>query len=263
MKHEQLPEVEELRSLLNQKYHQYNIPGFIEDDPIQIPHQYSGKEDIEIAGFLSALIAWGRRSMIIRNAERLLSMMEGEPYRFLMDFEESDLKPFAQFVHRTFNGQDCQALLRSLQWVYREFGGLESIFAAGIKADDPDVYGGILHARTILLSHPSMPSRTHKHIANPAKGSSAKRINMFLRWMVRKDHAGVDFGLWDSISPSQLICPLDVHTATVARRLGLLFRKQNDWKAALALTQYLRLMDPHDPVKYDFALFGIGVYGDG
>ena len=253
---------EELKRLLDEKFAQYNTPAFIEEDPVSIPHQFHKKEDIEIAGFLTALIAWGRRNMIIRNAERLIGLMEGEPYRFVMEFEEGDLQPFGEFVHRTFNGLDCQALLRSLQQVYRQHGGLEGIFSKGVKAEDTDVYGGILSARETLLSHESLLPRTHKHVANPASGSSAKRINMFLRWMVRKDAGGVDFGLWDHISPHQLICPLDVHTGNVARRLGLLIRKQNDWKAALALTDALRAFDPQDPVKYDFALFGMGVYDE-
>lgn len=254
--------MEDLHALLDQKCLQYNTPSFIEDDPIQIPRQFSRKEDIEIAGFLAALIAWGRRNMIIRNANQLITLMEGEPYQFITECEAADLKPFEAFVHRTFNGQDCVALIRSLQAVYKDHGGLESIFSKGVSPDDPNVYGGILHAREVLLSHPDMPARTHKHVANPAKGSSAKRINMFLRWMVRRDHAGVDFGLWSDISPRQLLCPLDVHTGTIARRIGLLQRKQNDWKAAVELTEALKRFDPEDPVKYDFALFGMGVYGE-
>lgn len=252
---------EDLQLLLDQKFDLYNTPDFIEDDPVQIPHQFSRKEDIEIAGFLAALIAWGRRNIIIRNAQKLISLMDGEPYQFIMEFDKQDVQPFRNFVHRTFNGEDCVGLLHALQHVYRHLGGLEEIFSRSMSVEKEDVYDGIMQARTCLLEHPSISKRTHKHIANPSNGSSAKRINMFLRWMVREDTAGVDFGLWKKISPSQLICPLDVHTATVGRRLGILSRKQNDWKAARELTASLRLFDPEDPVKYDFALFGIGVYG--
>ncbi|MEM7370431.1 MAG: TIGR02757 family protein [Bacteroidota bacterium] len=251
----------ELQLLLDKTCLLYNTPDFIRDDPIQIPHQFSRKEDIEISGFLTALIAWGRRDIIIRNAQRLITLMDGEPYQFVMEFEEQDLAPFRTFVHRTLNGEDCIGLLQSLQYVYQQQGGLEAIFSRPMNAQIDDVCPAILHARSYLLGHAAMLARTHKHIANPSKGSSAKRINMFLRWMVRKDDKGVDFGLWKSILPRQLICPLDVHTGTIARKLGLLDRKQNDWKAAKALTQTLQQFDPDDPVRYDYSLFGMGVYG--
>ncbi|WNJ20165.1 TIGR02757 family protein [Pontibacter sp. G13] len=250
----------ELKALLDEKYAEYNQPTFIEEDPIRIPHQFDRKEDIEISGFLSALIAWGRRSMIIQNAERLMERMDWAPHQFVMHANEDELGRLSGFVHRTFNEVDARGLVLSLRSVYEQHGGLNQIFAAGISPDDEDVYHGIIHAREILLSHPKLQGRTHKHVANPAKGSSAKRINMYLRWMVRPNSAGVDFGIWEGISPSQLICPLDVHTGNVARALGLLTRKQNDWKAASELTQNLRAFHPEDPVRYDFSLFALGVY---
>ncbi|MCB0838267.1 MAG: TIGR02757 family protein [Bacteroidetes bacterium] len=250
----------DLKDFLDQKYHQFNTVAFIEEDPIRIPHQFDRKEDIEISGFLASLIAWGKRSIIIRNAQRLVEMMDMVPFDFVMNASEDELISLEEFIHRTFNGIDCIALIQSLRNVYQHHGGLEEIFSAGIDPNDEDVFGGIIHARNILLSAPDFPDRTQKHIANPAKGSSAKRINMFLRWMVRPATAGVDFGIWKKIKPSQLICPLDVHTGNVARKLELLSRKQNDWKAAVELTQNLRVFDPEDPVKYDFSLFGLGVY---
>ena len=252
--------VDELKALLDLKHAQFNQPAFIEEDPICIPHQFERKEDIEISGFLTALIAWGRRISIIKNATRLVELMGRQPYDFVMHVHESELGELESFVHRTFNGLDCIALIKSLRNTYTRHGGLEQIFASGISPPDEDVFHGIVHARNILTSQTDFPQRTHKHLANPAKGSSAKRINMFLRWMVRKDKNGVDFGIWDSIRMDQLICPLDVHTATVGRKLGLLERKQNDWKAAAELTAGLRQFCPEDPVKYDFSLFGLGIY---
>jgi uncharacterized protein (TIGR02757 family) len=252
---------EDLKALLDQSHSQYNQPSFISEDPISIPHQFSDKEDIEIAGFLTALIAWGRRPLIIRSAERMMDCMDRSPAAFVRGASDGELARLDDFVHRTFNGIDARALVLALRRVYQEAGGLEGAFCEGVKKGDSDVYGGILHARAALTAAPDFPQRTHKHLANPAKGSSAKRINMFLRWMVRRDHQGVDFGLWKGISPHQLLCPLDVHTGNVARSLGLLQRKQNDWKAVIELTEKLRAFCPEDPVKYDFSLFGLGVYG--
>ncbi|MEM7659132.1 MAG: TIGR02757 family protein [Bacteroidota bacterium] len=250
------PSPDGLQTLLDERFIRYNQPDFILEDPISIPHRFSRKEDIEISGFLIALLAWGRRPMIIRSGERLLAIMEDQPYEWVMG-----KRPISTpFVHRTFNGEDLAAMRVALRKVYQQEGGLETIFTQGIKPSDPDVYGGLIHARTCLTTDTDFPARSHKHLANPAKGSAAKRINMFLRWMVRNDGMGVDFGLWKGISPSQLICPLDVHTATVARRLGLLTRKQNDWKAASELTASLRSFCPEDPVRYDFSLFGMGAY---
>jgi uncharacterized protein (TIGR02757 family) len=250
----------DLRALLDLKYRQYNTPDFIAEDPIRIPHQFSRKEDIEISGFLAALIAWGQRVTILRNAQALVERMDMAPYHFVMQAQAQDLDRLEGFVHRTFNSLDAQALLLALRAVYAEHGGLEGIFSAALTPESPDVGPGIVHARSVITGVPDFPDRTHKHVANPATGSSAKRINMYLRWMVRRDEQGVDFGLWRGIAPHQLICPLDVHTGNVARKLGLLQRQQNDWKAALELTQGLRAFCPEDPVRYDFSLFGLGVY---
>ena len=254
--------MEDLKALLDQAYERYNTPDFIKDDPISIPHSFSQKEDIEIAGFFSALIAWGRRDLIIRSANRLMDLMDRQPWRYVMEADEAELERLDSFVHRTFKGIDARALVLSLREVYAEHGGLEQIFSKNIQAHDPNVMQGLIHARQVLTAHPEFPDRTHKHLANPAKGSSAKRLNMYLRWMVRKDSRGVDFGLWESISPAQLLCPLDVHTGNIARKLGLLKRKQNDWKAVMELNLQLATFCPEDPVKYDFSLFGLGVYDD-
>ncbi len=251
-----------LKALLDQKYHQYNRPDFIPDDPVSIPHQFSRKEDIEISAFLSAIIAWGQRKTIIRNAESLMDRMDRAPYEFVTGAQEADLDRLGGFVHRTFNSLDARAMTLSLRRVYAEQEGLEGIFTHGLRSDSSDVGEAIVYARQKLAEQEHFPQRTYKHLANPSTGSSAKRINMFLRWMVRKDPAGVDFGLWPGISAAQLICPLDVHTGNVARQLGLLSRKQNDWKAALALTERLRDFCPEDPVRYDFSLFGLGVSGE-
>ncbi len=246
---------EEMFDFLEAKYELYNRPGFIEDDPISIPHNFSRKEDIEISGFLTATIAWGNRKMILRNANRLMQMMDNAPHDFILNFTENDLKPFDSFVHRTFNGTDCKYFLKAMKFIYTEKGGLEALFAG----NEQDEMKELISRFRSLFFEPEHPARTEKHVANPMKGSSAKRINMFLRWMVRDDGRGVDFGIWNSIEPSKLYCPLDVHSGNIARRLALLTRKQNDWKAVSELTENLRTFDKNDPVKYDFSLFGLGV----
>ncbi|MDX1908868.1 MAG: TIGR02757 family protein [Bacteroidia bacterium] len=248
---------DELHHLLDQKYVQYNTPAFIGADPVSIPHLFETREDIEIAGFFSALIAWGQRLTIIRNARALMARMDMAPYAFVQGAGPEELARLDDFVHRTFNGVDARSLVLALRAVYLAYGSLEAIFAVPPTASD--VMPGLLRARTILTSTPDFAPRTHKHIADPSRGSSAKRLNMYLRWMVRRDTCGVDFGLWTAIQPAQLICPLDVHTGNVARKLGLLTRTQDDWQAALALTEALRLYCPEDPVRYDFSLFGLGV----
>lgn len=250
---------DELKDFLETKAAQYNSPAFISTDPVSVPHHFTQKEDVEISGFLAAIIAWGQRVTIIRNAMQLIEWMDHAPHDFILNFTESDLEPFRRFVHRTFNGVDCEYFMWSLKNLYQKYGGLEPAFAKGLSPEEPDLKNAILRFRQRLfeIDH---PARTEKHIANPEKKASAKRINMFLRWMVRKDNNGVDFGLWNSLSPAQLICPLDVHTGGVARKLGLLSRKINDWQAAEELTENLRRFDPADPVKYDFALFGAGVF---
>jgi uncharacterized protein (TIGR02757 family) len=221
---------------------------------VSVPRRFTHKEDIEISAFLTATISWGLRKTILQNALSLMKMMDMAPREFIPSFGESDLKPFSRFVHRTFNGGDCIFFLRSLQNIYISHGGLEACFGSGSGAG-----ARISSFRKIFLELPHS-QRQEKHLADPDRGASCKRINMFLRWMVRDDMQGVDFGLWKSVSPSELICPLDTHSGNVARKLGLLNRKSNDWKAAEELTSNLRLLNPGDPVRYDFALFGLGVF---
>lgn len=250
------PVPEDIRSLLDQAYLEFNAPGFIEDDPVSIPHRFTRKEDIEIAGFFAAILAWGNRKTIIRNTDSLMRSMDSAPFDFILNFKEKDLKPFAGFVHRTFNGDDCIFFLHALQHIYRHHNGLEAVFKG--RKPGAEVKEAIANFRKAFFDQPHL-GRSEKHIANPEKNSSAKRINMFLRWMVRKDKRGVDFGIWKGLEPAMLMCPLDVHTGNVSRRLGLLNRKQDDWKAVEELTASLRLLDPADPVKYDIALFGLGM----
>lgn len=247
----------ELKEFLDQKVAQYNQPKFIETDPIQIPHLFSQKEDIEIAGFLVAIIAWGNRKSIINNGFKLMNLMENSPFDFVMGLSERHEPFLSNFVHRTFNGKDLGYFLKSLQNIYKNHGGLEAVFA---KSASPEtLQPAIHHFKKVFFELPHN-SRTQKHISDPFKNSAAKRINMFLRWMVRRDPAGVDFGIWPSLSPSQLSCPLDVHSGNVARKLKLLNRRQNDGKALAELDFSLRQMDRNDPVKYDFALFGLGAF---
>lgn len=247
----------ELKSFLDEKVSTYNRPSFIETDPIQIPHLFTQKEDIEIAGFLVATIAWGNRKSIINNGKRLMELMGHSPYDFVMGFSEAHAASLSNFVHRTFNHWDLIYFLKSLQNIYNNHGGLERLFA---KHAEKDSMQPAIHQFKKAFFELSHPPRTQKHISDPLKNSAAKRLNMFLRWMVRNDGAGVDFGIWKTISPAQLSCPLDVHSGNVARKLNLLKRKQNDGKALAELDCSLRELDPTDPVKYDFALFGLGVF---
>lgn len=252
----------ELKDFLNEKYDLYNNSKFIETDPITIPHLFSQKEDIEIAGFLTATIAWGQRVTIINNATKLMKLMGSTPYDFVMHAKEKDLKRFNDFVHRTFNGTDTIFFMKALQHIYKKHGGLQKVFAnAPILPKDGHLLECIMHFRQSFFGIPH-PSRSGKHVSNPSENSSAKRLCMYLRWMVRKDKRGVDFGIWhsDHLNSSHLMCPLDVHSGNVARKLGLLKRTQNDWKAVEELTASLRQFDVNDPVKYDFALFGLGVF---
>jgi uncharacterized protein (TIGR02757 family) len=248
----------DLKMLLERNYRLYARKGFIEHDPISIPHIFSRKEDIEIAAFLTATIAWGNRKSIIANSRRLVMLMDDAPYDFVMNFETADLQRFNGFVHRTFSAEDCRFFLRSLQKIYRQRHGLESCFS--IDTQDAGLARNIIQFREVFLST-RHKARSEKHISDPAKNSACKRLCMFLRWMVRSPKEGVDFGIWKSIRPSQLMLPMDVHASRVARQLGLLTRKQNDWKAVEEVTANLRQYDPLDPVKYDFALFGAGVSG--
>ena len=247
----------ELTEFLDTKVDQYNQLKFIDTDPIQVPHRFAKKEDIEIAGFLTASIAWGNRKSIIKNGNRLVKLMDLSPHDFVMNHTENDLEKLSAFVHRTFNGQDCIQFIKSLKHIYTTHNGLENIF---YKHAESDTLQKSIHYFKKYFFEMDHLTRTTKHISDPLKNSAAKRINMFLRWMVRKDSAGVDFGIWKSLSPSQLSCPLDVHSGNVARKLGLLNRKQNDAKAVFELDMALKKLDQKDPVKYDFALFGLGVF---
>lgn len=248
-----------VRDFLDEKYLIYNHKSFIKNDPISIPHLFTKKEDIEISGFLAATIAWGNRKSIISNATKLMEWMDYSPSDFIKNHSKKELKPFEKFVHRTFNGKDCVFFLQSLQNIYTKHMGLEGVFGAPVdKGHDRDLKERISGFRTIFLEVHHL-DRSEKHISNPLQKSSAKRLCMFLRWMVRQDKKGVDFGIWKSISPADLCLPLDVHTGNVSRALGLLKRKQNDWQSVEEITKVLRSFDATDPVKYDFALFGLGV----
>jgi uncharacterized protein (TIGR02757 family) len=246
-----------LKEFLDTKVEQYNHPKFIESDPIQIPHQFSKKEDIEISGFLTATIAWGNRKSIINNANKMMNFLDQSPHDFIINHEDKDLQNLLPFVHRTFNGNDFIQFIASLKHIYTNYNGLENVFSN--ISEEKNLQHSIHNFKTIFFEIDHL-ERTKKHISDPLKNSAAKRINMFLRWMVRQDNNGVDFGIWKTISPALLSCPLDVHSGNVARKLKLLKRKQNDGKALLELDTALRKLDPNDPVKYDFALFGLGVF---
>ncbi|CAM4071610.1 TIGR02757 family protein [Flavobacterium antarcticum] len=246
----------DLKDFLDEKVLLYNNPNFIESDPIQIPHRFSIKEDIEIAGFLSATIAWGNRTMIIRNASKMMDLMGNSPYDFVMSHSPNQLERFDSFVHRTFNAIDFKTFITGLQHIYTNHKGLEGVFST-TEAHSMQKNISDFKKKFFEINH---LQRTQKHISDPLNNSAAKRINMYLRWMVRNDNAGVDFGIWNTVSPAFLSCPLDVHSGNVARKLGLLTRKQNDAKAVLELDTNLRILDPNDPTKYDFALFGLGVF---
>lgn len=251
----------DLKDFLNLKVEKYNNKKFIETDPIQIPHQIlkigATQNDLEIISFLVATISWGNRKSIINNSNRLLSLMRHSPHEFVMNYSKKDFHQITGFVHRTFNDKDLHYFMLALQNIYKHHGGLESIFKNNIK--DHSLQFAIHEFKKLFFSLPHL-KRTEKHVSDPVKNSAAKRINMFLRWMVRTDPNGVDFGIWKTIPMSVLSCPLDVHTGNVARKLGLISRKQNDAKALKELDQSLRILDKNDPVKYDFALFGLGVF---
>lgn len=248
----------ELKEFLDLKADQYNTRSFIEEDPISIPHRFQLKEDIEIAGFLASIIAWGNRKMIIRNANKLMNLMDEAPFDFVTNASETELERVTQFVHRTLNGTDTLFLIHALRNIYRMHGGMEAVFSLGFERTQ-SLYGALAHFRSVCFETPH-ESRSEKHISSVLKGSSAKRLNMYLRWMVRADNRGVDFGLWKTIPMHALHLPLDVHTGNVSRKLGILKRTQSDWKAVEEITAQLRLLDANDPIKYDFALFGLGVY---
>ncbi|MBC7494193.1 MAG: TIGR02757 family protein [Flavobacterium sp.] len=247
----------ELKEFLDEKVTLYNNPKFIDSDPILIPHQFTIKEDVEISGFLAATIAWGNRKSIINNANKLMNLLSNSPHDFIMNHQATDLIHLEHFVHRTFNSLDLITFIKALQHIYQNHGGLESVFAK--NAGKSSMQQSITAFKTVFFEIEHQ-QRTQKHISDPNKNSAAKRINMYLRWMVRKDNNGVDLGVWKSISTAALSCPLDVHSGNVARKLGLLTRPQNDAKAVFELDENLRKLDENDPSKYDFALFGLGVF---
>ena len=255
----------DLKKFLDEKHNQYNHPSFIADDPISIPHRFTKKQDIEIAAFFASILAWGTRKGIINSCNKLLQAMNNKPYDFIMNADlnkEKYFKPFTGFVHRTFNTLDLWHLFNFLQHHYRNEQSLETAFSKWIQPEDDNTEKALIGFHNYVFGYSEEAKEEkhcRKHISTPEKKSACKRLNMFLRWMVRNDNNGVDFGIWQNIKPSKLICPLDVHVSRVARRLNLLQRKQNDWQAAMELTDYLKKLDARDPVKYDFALFGLGV----
>ncbi len=249
--------IEKLKSFLDEKSDQFNQPNFIANDPISIPHRFKKLQDIEIAGLFAAVLAWGQRKTVLNKCSFLLEMMDNDPYAFILHHTESDLKPFTTFKHRTFNGTDTLYFIEFLKSHYSQHHSLEILFH--VPPENETIEQGLIHFHNSFFSLPDYPNRTKKHISTPERKSTCKRLSMYLRWMVRNDKRGVDFGIWKSIQPSQLICPCDVHVERVARQLKLIKRKQTDWQTALELTASLRKLDANDPVKYDFALFGLGI----
>lgn len=245
----------DLKDFLDDKVALYQKPNFINDDPISIPHEFSLKEDIEISAFLSATIAWGRRAMIMKNARGMMNLLDNSPYDFILNASEKEINKSLNFCHRTFQGVDLQTFIYALRNIYQNHNGLEACF----YTEKDDMSEGISNFKQTFFSIEHL-QRTQKHISDPLKGSASKRLIMFLRWMVRPNNKGVDFGVWKTLNPSQLSCPLDVHTANVARKLGLINRKANDWKTVKELDVHLRSFCKEDPAKYDFALFGLGIY---
>ena len=250
---------EDLKKMLNSKVKQYNHPSFIAADPICIPHLFTKKQDIEIAGFFTAIFAWGNRTTIINKSKELVGLMHNSPHDFILHHASKDLKKLEGFKHRTFNTTDLLYCIEFLKSHYSRNDSLEMAFTQWMTKKDTTIENGLNGFYNYFFSLPHIPERTKKHIASPQKNSSCKRLNMFLRWMVRNDNKGVDFGIWKNISPAQLIIPIDVHVARVAKQLNILQCKQPNWQAALELTGYLRTLDKHDPAKYDFALFSLGV----
>lgn len=249
----------DLKAYLDQKVELYNQPSFIKDDPISIPHLFIKKQDIEIAGFFAAIFAWGNRTTIINKSTELMLLMHNTPFDFCINHSDKDLKSLLHFRHRTFNATDLLYFIAFFKMHYSKHDSLETAFTQWMSKKDETVENALAGFYHYFFSLPDIPERTRKHIASPEKNSSCKRLNMFLRWMVRRDDKSVDFGIWKNISPAQLICPVDVHVARIAKQLKLIQRKPVDWQTALELTAYLRTLDKSDPVKYDFALFGTGV----
>jgi uncharacterized protein (TIGR02757 family) len=255
------PPISERKAFLDAAFARFNQHHFIADDPISVPHRFSVLQDREIIGFWVAMLAWGNRKTIIQSANTLCTLMDNAPYDFMRNHQEHDRARFLNFKHRTFQSIDTLYFLEFFQQYYLQQTSLETAFARHLTAEDETVEVALIGFHRDFFDHPYAPERTRKHVATPERGSTCKRLNMFLRWMVRKDPHGVDFGIWSQIRPDQLLIPLDVHVERIARQLGLLERPQVDWRAVLELTAQLRLLDPNDPVKYDFALFGLGVMG--
>jgi uncharacterized protein (TIGR02757 family) len=250
---------DEIYELLERKYTEFNASVFIEDDPISIPHSFSKKQDIEIMGFWTAVLSWGNRKSIINSAQNLVSLMDGAPHDFILGHQEKDLKKMLAFKHRTFNATDTLYFIEFFKNYYQKHDSLEDAFYNTMTKKSATVESGLVGFHELFFALEDAPHRTKKHVSTPVRKSTCKRLNMYLRWMVRHDKAGVDFGIWKKIKPTQLLCPLDVHVDRVARKLGLIKRNQTDWETVLELTENLKSFDPKDPVKYDFALFGIGV----
>ncbi len=249
---------EKLKDFLDRKVAEYNQPSFIDKDPVCIPHLFTKPQDVEIAGLFAAVFAWGNRTTIINKSKELLGLMENAPHTFCVNHSEAELKKLLLFKHRTFNATDVLYFVLFLKHHYTHNKSLETAFTRWMKSGDNTIENALNGFHHYFFSLQDAPVRTRKHIASPQKNSTCKRLNMYLRWMVRRDAAGVDFGIWKKISPAQLVCPIDVHVARVARRFNLLHRNNLDWQAAVELTTYLRTLDKKDPVKYDFALFGLG-----
>ena len=247
----------DLKAFLDEKVDQYNNPAFVDADPVSIPHRFSQKEDIEIAGFLAATIAWGSRPQIVKSGHKLVELMGNSPFDFVMSYSNNQLGRLDSYVHRTFNGNDLRYFAKALRHIYNKYGGIENLF---VKHATDDSLQPAIHEFRNYFFEIDHPLRTEKHVSDPSKGSAAKRMNMYLRWLVRNDNKGVDLGIWKKLRTSQLSCPLDLHSGKVARKLGLLHRTQNDSKAVIELDKSLRILDATDPVKYDFALFGLGIF---
>lgn len=250
-----------VNDFLEEKAEYYNSPAFIEEDPIALPHAFDSPIDIEIVGLFAAIMAWGQRKTILNKGHELIKRMDHQPSEFVRKHEPTDLAAFDDFAHRTLQPRDVKGILGFLQQHYQTYDSLEALFLNSTDAGEEPLEQGLTQFHQSFVSYHELPARAKKHIASPAKKAACKRLNMFLRWMVRQDANGVDFGIWQRIEPANLFCPLDVHVARVARKLGLLQRQQADWNATLALTQSLRELDPKDPIKYDFALFGLGIEG--
>jgi uncharacterized protein (TIGR02757 family) len=259
-----------LKAFLDEKVAQYNRPEFIANDPVSIPHMFTKKQDIEIMGFWAATLAWGQRVTIINKCKELIGLMDGAPYDFIINHEEPDLKKLLHFKHRTFNDIDTLYFIAFFRQHYERFESLEDAFVPPNPLGEQDsqklplqgaggLEAALNHFRSYFFSLPDFPHRTKKHVSSPSQKSTCKRLNMFLRWMVRRDNQGVDFGIWNKLTPADLICPCDLHVDRVARKLKLITRKQTDWQTAIELTERLKEFDPKDPVKYDFALFGLGI----